>query len=182
LGDLVHQLFEAAMFLSPLFDLREQFDGDISGVSFGFDFPGQIMTGMFMAPGTTASGITTGPADGHQAGGQDGALGLELFLAGLKETANEGGMFGYFHKDGRRIFQIEYLNSIKAYQLQEENWALRQHFFWGGVGSGSARQRDSAQTTSARKNSGEQGSPVIIGDKCSPGGSGPSGNQGRQRR
>ncbi len=94
------------MFLSPLFDLGEQSDRDIGRVGFGFDFPSEIVAQVLLASRAAAIGVTASTPDGHEAGSQHRALGLELFLAGLEEAANEGGMFGYFHKDGRRIFQI----------------------------------------------------------------------------
>jgi hypothetical protein len=97
LGDLVDELFEASVFLSPLFDLGEQFNGDVSGVGLGFDFPGEVMTGVFLAPGTAAVRIAASSADRDEAGGQDWALGLEFFLTGLETTADQGGVLGYFH-------------------------------------------------------------------------------------
>jgi hypothetical protein len=97
LGDLVDELFEAAVFLSPLFDLGDQIHGHVSGVGFGFDLPGQIMAQVLLASGTAAVGIAAGAADSHEAGGQDWAFGLEFFLAGLEGAADEGGMSGYFH-------------------------------------------------------------------------------------
>ena len=97
LGDLVDELFEAAVFLSPYFGLGDQFHGDVSGVGFGFDLPGQIMAQVLVPAGTAAVGIAAGAAQGDEAGGQDGAFGLELFLAGLEEAADQGGVFGYFH-------------------------------------------------------------------------------------
>ena len=55
LGDLADQLFEAAMFLSPLFDLGEQIHRDVSGVGFGFDLPGQIMAQVLCGLGHSGS-------------------------------------------------------------------------------------------------------------------------------
>ena len=66
-------------------------------MGFGFDFPGQVMAGVLVALGAAAAGIAADAPDGHEAGGQDRALGLELFLAGLKEPADQGGVPGYFH-------------------------------------------------------------------------------------
>jgi hypothetical protein len=66
-------------------------------MGFGFDFPGEVMAGMLVALGATAAGIAADAPDGHEAGGQDRALGLELFLAGLEEAADQGGVPGYFH-------------------------------------------------------------------------------------
>ena len=65
-------------------------------MGFGFDFPGQVMAGMLVALSAAAAGIAADAADGHEAGGQDRALGLEVFLAGLEEPADQGGVFGYF--------------------------------------------------------------------------------------
>jgi hypothetical protein len=106
LGQFADQLFEAAVFLNPLLGLGNQFHGHVSGVSFGFDLPGQVMAQMLLASGTAAVGITASPPDGDEAGGQHGAFGLELFLASLEKAANEGGMFGDFHKGGRCIFEF----------------------------------------------------------------------------
>jgi len=66
-------------------------------VGFGFDLPGQIVAQVLVAPGTAAMGIATSAADGDEAGGQDRALGLEFFLAGLESAPDQGGVFGYFH-------------------------------------------------------------------------------------
>lgn len=61
------------------------------------------MAQMLLASGTTAVGIAAGATDGDEAGGQNRALGLELFLAGLKEAADQGGVFGNFHALTRAI-------------------------------------------------------------------------------
>ena len=66
-------------------------------MGFGVDFPGQVMAGVLVALGAAAVGIAADASDGHEAGGQDRALGLELFLAGLEEPADQGGVLGYFH-------------------------------------------------------------------------------------
>ena len=97
LGQLANQLFEAAVFLSPLFGLGNQIHRHVSGAGFGFDLPGQIVAQMLLASGTAAIGIAAGAADSDEAGGQNRAFGLELLLAGLKEAADQGGMFRDFH-------------------------------------------------------------------------------------
>ena len=132
LGDVVDELFEAAVFLSPLDDLGNQIDRDVSGVGFGFDFPGEIVARVFLATGTTAVGIAASAAEGDEAGGQDRALGLKFFLAGLEGTANEGGMFRYVHRYCGAFIGPGNMNSIKAYQLQGQKRALRQLFLRGG--------------------------------------------------
>ena len=66
-------------------------------MGFGFDLPRQIVAQVLVSLGATAAGIAADAPDGHEAGGQDRALGLELFLAGLKEAADQGGVPGYFH-------------------------------------------------------------------------------------
>jgi hypothetical protein len=104
LGQFANQLFEAAVFLSPLFGLGKQIHRDVSGVSFGLHFPGEIMAQMLFASGTAAVGIAAGTADSDEAGGQDWAFGLELFLAGLKEAADQGGVFWDFHMFAKVIF------------------------------------------------------------------------------
>lgn len=97
LGEFADQLFETAMFLSPLFGLGEEIHRNVAGMGFGFDLPGEVVTQMFAAAGTAAVGIAAGAADGDEAGGQDWAFGLELFLAGLQEAADQGGVFRNFH-------------------------------------------------------------------------------------
>jgi len=66
-------------------------------MGFGFDLPGEVMAGVLVALGATAVRIAADAADGHEAGGQDRALGLELFLAGLEGPADQGGVLGYLH-------------------------------------------------------------------------------------
>jgi len=105
LGDLVDKLFETAVFLSPLFDLGNQIHRDVNGMGFGFELPGQVVSQVLFASGTAAVGIAASAADGDEAGGQDWAVGLELFLAGLEEAADQGGVFRYFHTFTRAFFQ-----------------------------------------------------------------------------
>ena len=98
LGDLVSELFEPTVFLSPLFDLGDEINGDVNGVGLGFDLPGQIVAEVFLAAGTAAVGIAAGAEDGDEAGGQDGAAGLEFLLAGLELAADKGGVFWDIHE------------------------------------------------------------------------------------
>jgi len=105
LGDLVDELFEAAVFLSPLFDLAHQIHRDVNGMGFGFDLPGEVMAQVFFALGTTAVGIAARAADGDEAGSQDRAFGLELFLAGLEKAADQSGVFWRFHTVTRAFIQ-----------------------------------------------------------------------------
>ena len=107
LGDLVDELFEAAVFLSPLFGLGHQIHRDVNGMGFGFDLPSEIMAQVLLASGTAAVGITARAADGNEAGSQDRAFGLELLLAGLEEAADQGGMFWRFHTFTRAVIQAE---------------------------------------------------------------------------
>ena len=97
LSQFANQLFEAAVFLSPLFGLGDKFDRHVSGVGFGFDLPSEVMAQMLLASGTAAVGIAASAADSDEAGGQHWAFGLELLLAGLKEAADQSGVFGDFH-------------------------------------------------------------------------------------
>lgn len=97
LGQFAGELFEAAVFLGPLFGLGNQIHRDVSGVGFGLHFPGQIVAQMLFASGTAAIGVAAGTTDRNEAGGQDRAFGLELLLAGLKGAADQGGMFRNFH-------------------------------------------------------------------------------------
>ena len=103
LGDLGYQVFDPAVFLGPLFDLGKQIHRDVSGMGFSFDLPGEVMAGMLVASGATAVGVAARAADGHKAGGQHWAFGLELFLSGLEEPADQGWMFGCFHTLSRPI-------------------------------------------------------------------------------
>ena len=105
LSQFADQLFEAAVFLSPLFDLGNQIHWNVSGVGFGFDLPGQVVAQVLLAAGTAAVGIAASAADGDEAGGQDRAFGLELLLAGLKEPADQGGMFWCFHTFAGAMFK-----------------------------------------------------------------------------
>jgi len=86
---------------------------------------------MFLASGTAAVGIAASAADGDEAGGQNWAFSLELFLAGLKEAADQGGVFWNLHRFTGAVKEAQKLNSIKAYQLQAPNRSLRQ-LFWKG--------------------------------------------------
>ena len=64
----------------------------------GLDFPGEVVAQVLLAPNTAAAGIAASAADGDEAGGQDGALGLEFILAGLEGAADQGGVFECFHE------------------------------------------------------------------------------------
>jgi hypothetical protein len=108
LSDLASQLLEAVVFLSPLCDLGNQFEGDVSGVGFGFDLPGEVMTQVLFTLCAAAVGIAASAADGDQACGQDWTFSLELLLAGLEEALDEGGVLGYFHGFGGVPIVFEY--------------------------------------------------------------------------
>ena len=92
--------------MSPLRDLGEEVHWDVSGVGFGFDLPGQVMARVLLAASAAAVGIAASATEGDEAGGQHGAFGLELFLTGLEEAADEGGVFGYFHGLGGVIMVL----------------------------------------------------------------------------
>jgi len=128
LGDLADELFEPAVFLSPLFDFWEEIHRHVNGMGLGFNLPRQVVAQVLLASGASAIGIAASAAEGDEAGRQDRALGLALLLAGLEAAADQGGMFGYFHTFTGAIFRPGYMNSIKAYQLQEQNRGLRQLF------------------------------------------------------
>ena len=93
------------MFLSPLLGLGKQIHRDVSGMGFSFDLPGQIVAQVLFASGATAVRVAAGTANGDKAGGQDRAFGLELFLAGLKKAADQGGVFWNFHRFARAVLQ-----------------------------------------------------------------------------
>ena len=97
LGQFADKLFDAAVFLGPLFDLGQQIHRDVCGVGFAFDLPGEIMARVLFASRAAAIRIATGAPDGDQTGGQKGALGLELVLSGLEGAADQGCVFRYFH-------------------------------------------------------------------------------------
>ena len=61
-----------------------------------FDFPGQIVAGMFMAAGASAVGIAAGAPQGDEAGGQDGAFGSEGFWRASRERRMRVGCLGIF--------------------------------------------------------------------------------------
>jgi hypothetical protein len=63
------------------------------------------MAQMLFTPGAAAVGIAASAADGDEAGGQDGAFGLEFFLAGLEGATDEGGVFGRFLRLQGRSFR-----------------------------------------------------------------------------
>jgi hypothetical protein len=128
LSQFADQLFEPTVFLSPLFDLWEQIHRDVNGMGFGFDLPSQVVPRMFLASGTAAVGIAASAADGDEAGGQERTLGLELFLAGQEEAADQGWMFWSFHTFTGTVLRPGQMNSINTYQLQGQNSALRQLF------------------------------------------------------
>ncbi len=91
--------------MSPLFGLGNQIHRDVSGVGFGLNFPGEIMARMLFASSTAAVGIAASAADGDEAGGQHWTFGLELFLAGLEEAADQGRVFRNFLALTRAISQ-----------------------------------------------------------------------------
>mgnify|MGYP006267104957 CR=1 FL=1 len=64
----------------------------------GLDLPGEIVAEVFVAAGTAAVGIAASAAEGDEAGGQDRAFSLELFLARLEGAADQGGVLGCFHE------------------------------------------------------------------------------------
>ena len=97
LSQFADQLFEAAVFLSPLLGLGKQIHRDVSSMGFGFDLPGQVVAQVLFASGAAAIGVAASTANGDEAGGQNRAFGLELLLAGVEESADQGGMFWCFH-------------------------------------------------------------------------------------
>jgi len=169
LGQFADQLFEAAVFLSPLFNLREQIHRDVNGMSFGFELPSEVVARVLVAAGTAAVGIATGATDSDEAGGQDRAFGLELLLTGLKEAADQGGVFRYFHAFTRAILRPGQLNSIMTYQLQAQKDALRQlfpgkehrHQPVGGAAQPTADGRTSSRRPQCHGITGEISSPAL---------------------
>jgi hypothetical protein len=96
-GHFADELFDAAVFLCPCFDLGQQIHGDVGSVGFAFDLPCEAMARVLMTLRTAAIGVATGAADGNQAGGQERPPGLELLLPGLQGAADQCGMFRDFH-------------------------------------------------------------------------------------
>jgi len=82
-------------------DLRKQRLGHVGAAGFALFLPGEVVTDVFVAVGTVAGGLAAGATDGDQGGGQDGALGLELFLTGAEGSLDQGRMYGCFHGMGR---------------------------------------------------------------------------------
>ena len=103
-GQFANQLFETVMFLSPSLGLGKQIHRDVRRAGLGLNLPGEIMTRMLFASGAAAVGIAASAPDGDEAGGQHGAFGLELLLAGPKEAADQGGVFRNFHAVARAVF------------------------------------------------------------------------------
>ena len=88
LRHLARQLFETAVFLSPLFDLGDQIDRNVSGVGFAFDLPGQIVAQVLLASCTATVGIAASAANGDEAGRQNRTFGLKFILASLQKAAD----------------------------------------------------------------------------------------------
>ena len=92
MGDFADQPFEAAVFVLPLLDLREEGLGNVGGAGFALFFPSEVMAEVFVPLGTAAGGLATGTVEDDQAGGQDGPLGVELGLASVEGALDECGM------------------------------------------------------------------------------------------
>ena len=72
--------------------------GDVNGAGFAFDFIGQMMGQVPFTGLAVAAGTTTFAAEGHQGGGDKRAVEFELLDARVEVAADQGGMFGDFHK------------------------------------------------------------------------------------
>ncbi len=86
------------VFAHPLLDLGEQVLGDINGAGFTFDFIGQVMGQVPLAGLAVAAGTAAFATERHQAGGDKRAVELELLDARVEVAADQGGMFGDFHR------------------------------------------------------------------------------------
>ena len=96
MGDFGQETFEPAILELPLLDLGKQRLGHVGAAGFAVFLPGEVVTDVFVALSTVAGRFATGPVNGDEGGGQDRALGLELFLAGAEGALDQGGM-------GRRV-------------------------------------------------------------------------------
>src|SRR2546429_7992413 len=94
LGDVLGELFQAAVFASPYLDFFEQSQRDIDGAGFAFLFRGEVIGGVALALLAMAARATAAPVDEDQAGGQVGRLGVQLFGPGLVLEVVVGGMVG----------------------------------------------------------------------------------------
>jgi hypothetical protein len=129
-GQLAQELFDASVFLNPLFYLRQQFQRDVSSVCFGFDLPSEVMAWVFLAFSTTAIGVATAAEDGDQACCQHWALGLELLLAGLEGAADQRWMFRYVHQFKGRFFQARRYDEYEGLSVTSLKWRFATTFFW----------------------------------------------------
>ena len=97
LGDLTDQRFDALVFVNPLTNLRDEILGDIDGSGFALFLAGEEKAGMARTSQAVAAGVATLFVNGDQAGGHQGAVGLELFDARMELPLDESGVFGDFH-------------------------------------------------------------------------------------
>jgi len=122
----------------PLLDLREQVLGDVNGTGFALYFKGQVMGQMALTGLAVAAGAAAFAAEGHQAGGDERAVELELLDPSLQVAADEGGMLGDFHMagDDSRFRVVAYLRRIHTSQKQQEKSGLRRIILTGGKPKG----------------------------------------------
>ena len=71
---------------------------DINGAGFAFDFIGQVMGRVPLTGLTVAAGTAAFAAEGHQGGSDKRAVESELFDARVEVAADQGGVFGNFHR------------------------------------------------------------------------------------
>ena len=102
LRDHLVQVLQTVVLGDPSLHLREQILGDVDRAGLSVLLAGEVMAGMALPLLAMAAGPSTLLVNGDEAGGQDGAAGLEFFGAGQEVAGDQGGMFGYFHEVGKR--------------------------------------------------------------------------------
>jgi len=100
LGDVAHQGFETLVFAHPLLDLGEQVLRDVNGAGLALYFVGQVMGQVPLTGLAVAAGAAAGSAEGHQAGGDERAVGFELLDPRGQVAADQRGMFRNLHRAG----------------------------------------------------------------------------------
>lgn len=83
LRDHLVQVFETPVLGDPSLDLGKQLLGDIDRAGLSVLLAGEVMAGMALPLLAMATGAPALFVNGDEAGGQDGAAGLEIFGAGL---------------------------------------------------------------------------------------------------
>ena len=102
LRDHLVQVLQTPVLGDPSLHLWEQILGNIDRAGLPLLLAGEVMAGMTLPLLAMAAGAPALFVNGDEAGGQDGAAGLEFLGAGLEVAGDQGGVFGYFHEAGKR--------------------------------------------------------------------------------